>query len=380
MVSGPPARRGLAVAATGAALLGGCGGGPGDEDDQGAEPAPGTGEPVLERIGTFDEPVHLAVPDGGDGTVYVAERAGLIRTVAPGGEVEPEPFLDISDDVLTEGEAGLLSIAFAPDYARSGLLYAAYSSKDRKLVVEELEADPAAGAADPGSRRILFEAEHPNLVHWGGMLAFGPDRELYLGTGDGGPPYPIPDAAQDPRSPLGKLLRLDLEGGEPEVAALGLRNPWRYSFDPKTDEVWIGDVGDFMQEEIDRVDAGRLDGINFGWPDLEGTAQTTSDAKAPGATRPYLTYERSGKPDDPACAVTGGHVVRDPKLPSLAGMYVYADFCEGRILAVDPAAKADPKPEDTGLEAARIASFAEGPEGETYVVSLEGGVQRIVPR
>ncbi len=380
----PASIRGVATVAAAALLLGGCGGdsGAGDsseEEGESPEPPPGSGEPVLEKVGTFEEPIHLAVPPDGDGTLYVAERAGVIRAVAPGGEAEADAFLDISKDVLTEGEGGLFSLAFAPDHAESGLVYFAYSSKDHKLVIEEAKSNPERGTVDPGSRRVIFEADHPNAVHWGGMLAFGPDEELYVGTGDGGPPYPIPDTAQDPDSPLGKLLRLDRKGGRPEVAALGLRNPWRYSFDSRTGEAWIGDVGDFTQEEVNRVNAEQLDGINFGWPDLEGTAQTTSDAKAPGATDPYLTYARSGKPDDPVCAITGGHVVRDPELPSLEGRYVYADFCEGTILSVDPNAKGKPKPRETGLEASRIASFAEGPGGETYVVSLEGGVQRIAP-
>ena len=357
------------------AVLSGCG-----EKAEPTEPGAGgqrAGAPALEEIASFDEPIHLAQPPAEADTLYVVERAGTIRAVSADGEVASRPFVDVSKDVLTEGEAGLFSLAFAPDYERSGRLYIAYASKRNSLVVEELTADPNAGTVDAGSRRTVLEIDHPNVIHWGGLLSFDPGGDLYLGTGDGGPPYPIPDTAQDPDSPLGKLLRIDPRGADAEVVALGLRNPWRYSFDRETGDLWIGDVGDFTQEEIDFTRRDEIEGTNYGWPDREGTAQTTSDVKAPGSAPPFLTYERSGKPDDPVCAVTGGHVVRDGDLPSLEGLYLYADFCEGRIMSVEPGARGEPKPEWIGLEAARLVSFAEDADGDIYVVSLEGPVYRL---
>jgi len=334
---------------------------------------------VLEELASFSEPVHLAEPPGGDGTLYVVERAGKIRALAPDGKVAAEPFLDLSAEVSTAGEGGLFSLAFAPDYASSGRFYVDYASREGRIVIEELRADPEGGTVKQTARRELVSIPHPNEIHWGGLLMFGPDGELYAGTGDGGPPYPIPATAQDPDGLLGKLLRVDRERGGAAVVALGLRNPWRYSFDRESGDLWIGDVGDFTQEEIDSVPFDELEGANFGWPDLEGTAQTKSDVRAPGSIEPLLTYERSGKPDDPFCAITGGHVVRDPELPSLEGSYLYGDFCEGEVLRLDPDAPGRPRGEPTGLEVPRLVSFAEDVAGHVYAISLEGPVYRLVP-
>ena len=332
--------------------------------------------PALERIGRFHEPVFLAEPPGGDGTLYVAERAGTVRTLSPEGDVAGRPVLDLSAAVSTEGEGGLLSLAFAPDYERSRRLYVAYASRRRALVVAECRATaqkPAfVGCTD------LLSIPHPNPIHWGGLLTFGPDGELYLGTGEGGPVYPIPAAAQDPKSLLGKLLRIDVDGGEAEIVASGLRNPWRYSFDRETGDLWIGDVGDFTEEEIDHVKPREIEGANFGWPDLEGTAQTKSDVRAPGAIPPEITYTRTGHEDEERCAVTGGYVVRDPEVPALEGRYLYADFCVGRIFTYDPVAGRDQRPGETGFEVPQLSSFAEDEAGRIYVISLSGPIYRIV--
>ncbi len=359
------------AAASALILAAGCGGG--DDDEAPAHTA--APEPALEKVGEFREPIFLAEPPAGDGTLYVAERGGAVRALAPGGEVRSEPVLDLSGEVDTEGEGGLFSIAFA---SRASHIFAVYSTADA-LVVERYDWDPDAGEADLQSRRRLLLIPHPNPIHWGGLLMFGPDGDLYLGTGEGGPVFPIPARARDPRSLLGKLLRLDPRTGEPEVVALGLRNPWRYSFDRKTGDLWIGDVGDFTEEEVDHVDAREMEGADFGWPALEGTAPTKSELRpSPTAIDPVLTYSRSGREDDPRCAITGGYVVRDPELISLRGKYLYADFCEGEIMAF-PARTRHPRRdrEPTGLSVPRVASFAEDADRRIYVVSLEGPVYRI---
>ena len=165
--------------------------------------------------------------------------------------------------------------------------------------------------------------------------------------------------------------------GRDEVYALGLRNPWRYSIDPKTGDLWIGDVGDFTQEEIDHVGARAAAGANFGWPDLEGTAQTKSDVKAPGSIRPALTYGRTGKPNDPNCAVTGGYVVRDPELPSLEGRYLYGDFCRGQIRSFELRGGRARDDRPIGLTVPRLDSFGEDAGGRLYTVSLDGSVYRL---
>ncbi len=358
----------------------GCGGG--DEgEESGGSTVPNATRAVasLQKVAKLAEPIHLAEAPGGG--LYVAERGGTIRALSEDGVPSRMALLDLSEDVYAEGEGGLFSLAFSPSFERDGLLYVAYASKRRVLAVEEFRLDPGSGELVEGSRREVLRVPHPEVVHWGGLLAFGPDRELYLGTGDGGPPYPIPATAQDPDSLLGKLLRIDPRSGSAEVMALGLRNPWRYSFDSATGDLWIGDVGDFTQEEVDFLPARRVgDGTNFGWPDLEGTEQTTSDAKAPGSEPPFLTYDRTGKDDDPLCAITGGLVVRDPELPVLEGRYIYGDFCEGRILSVDPRATGEPESEDTGLEVPRLVSFAEDASGGIYALSLEGWVYRLAAR
>lgn len=365
-------RRGVRLALLLApALVAGCGG-----EVEPAPPATGAGKPALEKVGEFSEPVFVAQPPGGGESLYVVERAGRIRAVGEDGSVAARPFLDLRREVTTEGEGGLFSLAFAPDYARSGRFYVDFASKDGRIEIDEYRADAESATVDPASRRTVLSIPHPNLIHWGGLLQFGPDGELYAGTGDGGPAYPIPGTAQDPKSLLGKLLRVDPRAATAEPVALGLRNPWRYSFDRETGDLWIGDVGDFTQEEVDHVPAGRIDGANLGWPDLEGTAQTKSDVKAPDPIAPTLTYERTGKPDDPVCAVTGGYVVRDPALAALEGRYLYGDFCEGRILSLD-AGEAHPRPRPSGLEVPRLVSFAEDAGGRLYAISLEGPVYRL---
>jgi hypothetical protein len=252
--------------------------------------------------------------------------------------------------------------------------------------------------ASPSSRRQVLAIDHPNDVHWGGLAAFGSDRLLYLGTGDGGPPYPIPTTSQDPGSLLGKLLRIDPRRagrrpytlprdnpfvgrrGADQVLALGLRNPWRYSFDSKTGDLWIGDVGDFAQEEVDHLPAAGVAGANFGWPNLEGTAPKLEPKAPPGAIPPVLTYKRTGKPDDPYCAVTGGYVERDPAVPTLRGRYLYGDFCKGVIRSLKPDRGRVRDDRSTGLEVPKLASFGEDASGRLYAVSLDGPVYRIVER
>jgi glucose/arabinose dehydrogenase len=334
--------------------------------------------------------------------LYVVERAGRIRAVAPSGRVSPKPLLDLHRLVSTRGEAGLLSLAFAPDYQHSGLLYVDYADREGHERVVEYRHSPGGDSIDPASGREILTIPHPNFVHWGGLVQFGPEGHLYVGVGDGGPDFPIPTTSQERGSLLGKILRIDpcrkasgarCAGGRPytvpatnpyvgrpgrdEVFMLGLRNPWRFSIDPETGDLWIGDVGDFTQEEIDHVSPRDAAGANFGWPDLEGTAQTKSDVKAPGSIRPVLVYRRTGKPNDPNCAVTGGYVVHDPELPSLEGRYLYGDFCKGQIRSLELRDGRSHDDRPTGLTVPRLASFGTDADGRLYAVSLDGAVYRL---
>jgi glucose/arabinose dehydrogenase len=224
-------------------------------------------------------------------------------------------------------------------------------------------------------------------------LQFGPDGHLYLGTGDGGGAGDPNGNAQNPQSLLGKLLRIDPRkhgghlspssnpfahgGGRDEILALGLRNPFRFSFDARTGAIWIGDVGQDRREEIDTAGSGGLAGANFGWNIIEGDDQFTGGGAPPGYRPPALVY--SSAPDSPNCAVTGGLVVRNAGLPSLDGRYLYADFCAGSLRSFNPSA---PGPTDSavGLDVEGPTSFAQGRGGRLYVSSLAGGVFRIAQR
>ena len=375
----------------------GCGGSD-DDDRKRKRDLIGKAQLELEPVGEAKEPVFLSQPPGEQDDLYVVERAGTIRVLDADGELARDPFLDIRSRVHTDGEGGLLSLAFAPDYAESGHLYVAYAGRDKRLHLEEFtRASGAEPAADPASRRSLLEIEHPNDIHWGGLATFGPDGYLYLATGDGGPLDPISDVAQDLDSLLGKLLRIDPRSGEgtpyliprdnpyvgrpgrDEVYAYGFRNPWRYSFDRKTDAFSFGDVGSSVQEELNYVESDKLAGANFGWPAFEGTASQLEDVEAPGAIPPAYSYERTGEKLgelDPTCAVTGGYVVRDSELPELEGRYVYADFCQALLRSFEPGAEATDE-RSLGVVFERIASFAEDNAGHIYALSLNGEIVRL---
>jgi glucose/arabinose dehydrogenase len=355
---------------------------------------PGVG---LQRVGRFDEPVYVTQPPSGDRSLFVVERRGVVVRVAPDGSASP--FLDIQEDVTVEGEGSMTSVAFPPDYDRSGRFYVAYAGRDRRLHLDEFRRDESGESAVPASRRALLSIPHPDSIHWGGLADFGPGGHLYVGTGDGGPDYPLPAVSQDRDSLLGKILRIDPEqpaagrpytvpagnpfAGRPgadEVYALGLRNPWRYSFDRRGGDLWIGDVGDFTEEEVDHLPLRDAAGANFGWPDLEGTAETKSDVDAGDSVPPAVTYKRTGQTNEPVCAVTGGYVERDPAVPKLDGRYLYADFCAGDILSVPARDAEHAQSRPTGLHVPRLASFGEDASGRLYAVSLDGPVYRIVQR
>jgi glucose/arabinose dehydrogenase len=341
----------------------------------------GQGGVELEKLGSFDQPVYVTQPEGDPDHLYVVEQCGTIARVPVDGG-EPSTFLDISNLVTCGGEQGLLSMAFAPDYADSGRLYVNYTGLDGdSRTVEYRRSGDDPGTADPGSARELVRIQDFAPNHNGGLLLFGPDGELYLGMGDGGGAGDPERTAQNPDSPLGKLLRVDVDhpGASPEVAALGLRNPWRFSFDRSTDALWIGDVGQDTFEEIDALPPGEIDSAgtppNFGWSAFEGTNRFNSDQQAPDAIRPVLEYGR-----DRGCSVTGGYVVRDRELTSLYGRYLYGDFCQGelRSFTADPDREAsDDRP--VGLEVPNLSSFGEDTSGRVYAVSLSGPVYRLIP-
>ena len=337
----------------------------------------GDGGVRLARIGTFDQPVYVTQPPSGDRDhLYVVEQCGTIQRV-PLAAGEPTVFLDIGDLVTCGGEQGLLSVAFDPDYARTGALYVNYTDTDgdSRTVEYHRSADNPA-VADADSPRELLHIDDFASNHNGGLLQFGPDGRLYLGMGDGGGEGDPERTAQNPDSPLGKLLVIDRRKGGFDLAAIGLRNPWRYSFDPPTDEIWIGDVGQGSFEEIDAAPLRDLGpDLNFGWSAFEANQRFNSDQTAPNARSPVLFYSH-----DEGCSVTGGYVVRDPRLVTLVGRYLYGDYCQGvlRSFPADPGGGGQGD-RALGPTVSSLSSFGEDAAGHVYAVSLEGPVYRLEP-
>jgi glucose/sorbosone dehydrogenase len=333
--------------------------------------APATAAPALVPVGDFSSPVHVASPPD-DPRVFVVERGGLVKIVGGG------TFVDLTGLTAGGGERGLLSIAFAPDYQTSGRFFVfSTANTDGTLVVREYRrsaGDP--NVADPASGRPILQIPHPAGNHNGGQLQFGPDGMLYVSTGDGGN---TPDMAQDLGSELGKILRIDPVTGGPaagnpfnsRVWSYGLRNPWRFSFDRATGDLVIGDVGENTWEEVDWVRAadGGGRGVNFGWRTCEGFEPAATCATA-GPFQPPVFVR--GHP--PYCAITGGYVVRDPGLPTLAGRYIYGDNCLGTLRSTTLVGDQD---REEPLAVGAASSFGEDACGHVYVTSLAGPVYRI---
>jgi glucose/arabinose dehydrogenase len=367
----------------------------------GAAPSRAEGGVALKQIGKFSSPVYVAAAPGFPRLLFVVEQGGKI-VVLDHGRQRGRPFLDISDEISTGGERGLLSVAFPPDYQRSGLFYVYYTDPAGNIRIDELRRATAT-RADPASRRQVIVIPHPvNSNHNGGQLQFL-GQDLYFGTGDGGSGGDPPNNAQSKDLLLGKLLRIDprASGGKPytipadnpfvgqpgrdEIYSYGLRNPFRFSFDALgggAPRIVIGDVGQNRFEEIDYTTVAAAAGANFGWDALEGYKPYTEEnggTANPGRTvRPVFVYshDRGGG----SCSVIGGYVVRDRSLPSLYGRYVYADLCEGQLrsLALHLGRAGDDR--RLGLQVDSPTSFGEDLAHHVYVASLEGPVYRLVPR
>jgi glucose/arabinose dehydrogenase len=323
----------------------------------------------------LDRPVHAATAPGEPNRLYVAGQGGLIQVVED-GRVLAESFLDLGDLVTTgpkdepAAEQGLLSLAFAPDYATSGRFYVDYTDRDGDLRVVEYRARD--GVADPDSARVLLEVEKRRPIHNGGQLQIGPDGDLYVGIGDDGASQLSPQSLA-PGDLLGKIVRVSDEGGE--VFAYGLRNPWRFSFDRETGDLWIGDVGELAWEEVSVVPRGAALPVNLGWDAYEGYEAVVWDdgghnePRGPGElVWPAAVYARN----EGCAAVIGGYVYRGERIPALRGRYVYGDFCSGAVWSLDPADPGLVRHElDLGTT---LASFGEDEAGELYLVSRTGTI------
>jgi len=360
-----------------------------------AQPAQRRGVRLV-RVGTFDEPLYVTAPPGDAERVFVVEKGGRIVVVRGGGKLA-RPFLDLRSRVSTGSEQGLLSMAFAPDYARSGRFYVYFTDRAGDTRVVEYRR-ASADVADPDSAREVLFQDQPESNHNGGLVLFGPDDLLYIGLGDGGgggDQHGSRGNGQSLGTLLGKILRIDPRpaggrryripstnpfvgrgGARGEVYAYGLRNPWRFSFDRRTGDLSIGDVGQNEYEEIDFVRRGRGAGANFGWRPFEARARYAPGEPAPGHVRPVIVRRHSRG----NCSITGGVVVRDAALVSLRGRYVYGDFCRGRIESARLSAGRARAVRQTRLRVDSLSSFGEDARGRVYATSLEGPVYRLAPR
>jgi glucose/arabinose dehydrogenase len=330
----------------------------------------------LTRVATgLDAPDHLASAPGEPDRLYVVEQPGRIRVIE-NGRLTAQPFLDITSAVQAGGEQGLLSVAFHPDYADNGLFYVDYTDLDGNTRVVEFEA---RGSEPPARKRELLFVEQPYANHNGGQLAFGPDGRLYVGMGDGGSGGDPENRAQNLGEQLGKLLSLDVDqgGSDWRIEGYGLRNPWRFSFDRETGDLWIGDVGQGEWEEIDRTPQGEPGLENYGWDVFEGRQRYEDKDPNPRGrlVPPIAEYSH-----DHGCSVTGGFVYRGEAIPAAQGRYFYGDYCSGNVWSL---ALSDGKA--TGIRrhrfrVAALSSFGEDAAGELYLVSLEGNVFRLDSR
>ncbi len=345
----------------------------------------------LVKVGSFREPVYVTGAPGDASRLFVAQRSGQIMLVQ-GGRIQARPFLDIGSFVNAGGqEQGLLGLAFAPDYARSGRFFVDYTlpSNDIRVVQYDRSASNP-DLADPASARTLLTIDHHKYTnHNGGQLAFGPEGDLYIGVGDGGSEDDPEDNGQNTDTLLGKILRISpsANGGYTipdsnpfagqtsrlgEIWAYGLRNPWRFSFDRATGDLVIGDVGQDLQEEIDFVPAHTGAGANYGWSVWEGDRRN-KPGTAPHAVFPVLIARHS----EGYCAIIGGFVVRDRSLPSLYGRYLFADNCRSPIESVKLSRGRALGLRATGLSVPSTSSFGEDARGHIYVCSLRGPVYRL---
>lgn len=385
------ARRGIAVTAVFVVVLGLLG------ETTAASPsdvAARSTDPAIDLVPVvtagLKSPLFVTHAGDGSGQLFVVEQGGIVRAIN-GGMVQEAPFLDLRERIWTKGnEQGLLGLAFHPDHRTNGRLFVNYNRReDGATVVAEYTRRARSMEVSAETERVLMVVPQPYLNHNGGMIAFGPDGFLYIGRGDGGSKGDPQNRAQNSQEWLGKILRLDVDqgrpyaippgnpyasgGGRPEIFALGIRNPWRFSFDRETGILWLADVGQYKWEEIDLVVAGG----NYGWRIMEGTHcyHPEEGCSPDGLTFPIAEYGH----EQGRCSITGGYVYRGKSVPALRGLYLFGDYCSGELFALSasPNRKHSTAPRvllQTGL---RISSFGEDEGGEVYVVDHKGGLYRL---
>lgn len=388
-----------------AALLAACGGGGGGSSPPVTQPAPPPPEPpkpafalaVKEVASGLSTPLLLTAP-AGDARRFIVERPGRIRILGSDGTLRSTPFLDLTGLLSTDGEGGLLSMAFHPNYAQTGRFYIYYTDKFSNIAIDEVKVSADANVADANSLKRIITIPHPTYTnHMGGMLAFGADGYLYAGTGDGGGAGDPSGNAQNLDSLLGKLLRLKVDdvvaplynvpadnpfvgqaGKRGEIWAYGLRNPWRFAFDNTTSSLYIADVGQALKEEVDVVAAGAK-AVNYGWNTMEGTScYNASTCSQQGLTLPVFEYDH-GSNNANGCSITGGFVYRGTALPELAGRYLYSDYCKGFLKSFLYSNGAVSEAKDWAVgDIGQVPAFGQDAAGELYMLSESGKVYQII--
>lgn len=364
-------------------------------------PASPTPEPVRSQLPNPDnyawtiiaegltQPTDITAAADGSGRLFALEKPGRIRVIF-NDQLQPTPFLDITDRVgSNSSEQGLLGLAFHPNFTRNGYLYVNYTDKNGDTRIARFTASNES--ADPRSEKLILAVKQPYANHNGGALKFGPDGYLYIALGDGGSQGDPFDNAQSGNSLLGKILRIDVDNGDPyaippdnpyagsgevyqEIWALGLRNPWRISFDPLTGDIWMGDVGQSSREEINRAPSGAPGGLNFGWNAMEGTLPFEGNNR-PEFTAPVAEYTRSF-----GCSVTGGYVYAGQAMPEWHGIYFYGDYCSGNIWGLPANTDSVPAQETQAVSTLlfqsdiRISTFGVDDAGELHVADYSTGV------
>lgn len=345
--------------------------------------------PVVSGI---TSPTDIQNADDGSGRLFLVEQNGLIR-ILHNGVLNEQPFLDITSKTRAGGERGLLGLAFPPDFGQRQRFYLDYTDLRGDTTIAEYRVSSNPDTADPASETVLLKVVQPFANHNGGQLRFGPDGYLYIGMGDGGSGGDPLGNGQNPNALLGKMLRVDVEstpgtvkippdnpfvgrnGARPEIWAYGLRNPWRFSFDRATGDLWIADVGQDAYEEIDLQPRASHGGENYGWNIMEGThCYSANNCSTEGLTLPIFDY-----PHSEGCSITGGFVYRGRKAGALRGTYVYGDYCSGRIWGLDQkdSVWTNRLLSDSGMS---ISTFGEDEAGEVYVAdAAQGKVYRIDP-
>lgn len=362
----------------------------------GPGPGPGPGDSAALQLITsgLSSPVFVTAPSGDTARLFVVEQGGTIRVLRH-DSLLGTAFLDVSGHISAGGERGLLSVAFHPQYAQNGQFYVYFTNPngDIRVVRYVVSADP--NIADSMSGDTILKAFHETYDnHNGGLLLFGPDGKLYAGLGDGGSGGDPSGNGQNLDTLLAKMLRIDVDGGTPyaipadnpfvghagergEIWLYGLRNPWRFSFDRTTGDLYIGDVGQDLWEEVDVLPAGSPPGGNYGWNVMEGLhCYGAAACNMSGLALPVIEYGHTE-----GCAITGGYVYRGSRVPALSGLYLYGDYCNGWVRSFRYAGGAATAARDwpsLAVSGGGLSSFGEDARGELYLTSLSGRLYRIV--